>query len=291
MHPPYPGPSSHPAPCVCQHVDLEKAVRTRTVPKFDALYQPQYSDILLSTANHHWLTGDREIVNLGGGRIQGVIASMYTGIREPALARIAGDCAVPLLGHVYTPQCQIEGGPRLIGLIMEPAEKINFKDYVTLEAKEGLKNEMINLLERLHGEYGIIHGDVTPCSFMRWKGELRFVKFRASRLFNEGPENFRGERNVSYLCPNKLCEEGRPGIDFNFPTDPIEDWYALALVVYEIYTGCGPPKLDYNNYDGIHVSPRERKLPDLKLIEDETIRNWMVDIFRKGGCLINTATA
>ncbi|KAF3316024.1 hypothetical protein TWF173_002804 [Orbilia oligospora] len=171
---------------------------------------------------------------------------------------------------------------------MEPAEKINFKDYVTLEAKEGLKNEMINLLERLHEEYGIIHGNVSRRSFMRWKGELRFVNFRASRLFSEGPENFRGERNVSYLSPNKLCEERSPDIDFDFPTDPIEDWYALALVVYKIYTGCGPPKPDYSNF---HISPRERKLPDLKLIGDETTRNWMVDIFRKGGCLINTATA
>ncbi|KAF3107713.1 hypothetical protein TWF594_007849 [Orbilia oligospora] len=171
---------------------------------------------------------------------------------------------------------------------MEPTEKINFKDYVALDAKEGLKNEMINLPKRLHGEYRITHGDVTPCSFMRWKGELRFVNFRASRLFNEGSENFRGKRNVSYICPNILCERRRPGIDFNFLTDPIEDWYVLALVVYEIYTGCGPPEDDDSN---LNLSPRERDIPDLKLIEDETIRNWMVDIFRKGDYLINTATA
>ncbi|KAK6517029.1 hypothetical protein TWF506_006907 [Arthrobotrys conoides] len=212
--------------------------------------------------------------------IEGAIVLTFARIREAFFARVAGDCAVPLIGNVFIPDCHITGGPLLVGLIMEPAEHINYNDYVTLEAKERLKNEMINLLKRLHEKYEIIHGNVTPYSFMRWNGELRFTRFLGSRLFNQGAESYGGERRIFYLSPNNIQK------DF-FPADPIEDWYALALVVYEIYTGCTPPTIERTNIvDSLH----NRKMPDLRLIEDEATRNWMLDIFQKGGALIDTAT-
>ncbi|KAF3205903.1 hypothetical protein TWF106_005983 [Orbilia oligospora] len=252
----------------------------------------------------HMLMDDTEIIRKDKGDrfysmiwIDGVIVTTFARIHEAFIARVAGDCAVPLIGNVFTsptgdvptPEWQVAGKSILVGLIMEPAEFLNYNDYVTLEAKEGLKNEMINLLKRLHEKYEIIHGNVTPYSFMRWNGELRFIRFLGSRLFNEGVENYSGERNMYYLSPNNTHKEYPDNgyMKYDFPIDPIDDWYALALVVYELYAGYKPLTIEGRN---LVDSLQNRKMPDLRPIEDEATRNWMLDIFQKGGALIDTAT-
>ncbi|KAK6516624.1 hypothetical protein TWF506_006523 [Arthrobotrys conoides] len=283
MHPPYPGSWSKPQPCVCRQVDLNKAVLTRTIPPRGSQYQPQSSDIvydLLKNRENYVCISHEKDEGVLMASVTGFIIKLYTRIREATLTRIAGKCAVPVVGNLFRPQCHIVGGPRLEGIIMEPVKYINYEDYVTLEQKEELKNEMINLVKKLHKEYEMIHGDITPYSFMRWNGELRLIHFRGGRLFSEDyrntDEDF--ERTTAYLSPDKWNAFD----ESDCPRDPIEDWYALALVVYELYTGV-KPFIMTEDFKHIFKSLYQRKMPDLTLVEDEATRIWIQEILRKGG--------
>lgn len=62
------------------------------------------------------------------------------------------------------------------------------------QSRAAVRNEMVALLTRLHGFYGIIHGDVKPLKMVRCRyGSLRFCDFEparcAPRVSNDGSDD------------------------------------------------------------------------------------------------------
>jgi serine/threonine protein kinase len=149
---------------------------------------------------------------------------------EIDLLTAAGDCAITPLCHVLA---KIDGAWWRRGLIMELVTPFDFK-LVQAEERMAVKDKMVSLVERLHSsEVGIAHGDIKPDNFLRCRdGKLRLCDFNSARLLaDDEVEDREGGVSDRDLAPSRGYPDGHG------PPTIVDDSYALAVSVWELFTG------------------------------------------------------
>jgi serine/threonine protein kinase len=162
------------------------------------------------------------------------------------------------------------------GLVIELATPFDFK-LVPLEQRAVVKDEMVNLVERLHGrEFGIVHGDIKPANFLRCRdGKLRLCDFDSARLIaDKKVENWEGFVSERYLAPSRGYPEYGP------PT-VIDDEYALAISVWELFTG-----KDALIEEDMEEILKDGRTVDIDELEDDDIRAFVRKRLRDGGAKV-----
>ncbi|AEO69497.1 6d3f6960-c1a2-4980-a4af-6de61e709ec1 [Thermothielavioides terrestris] len=220
-----------------------------------------------------------EIIALGGNgyvyRCPGGFAyKQHATQREVDLMRLAGDCAVAPLSRVMD---EVDGGLVPAGLIMELATPFNFK-LVPPAERAAVKDEMVRLVERLHSsEFGIVHGDIKPANFVRCRdGRLRLCDFDSARLVaDERADGWEGLASERYLAPSR----GYP--DRYGPPTVVDDEYALAISVWELFTG-----KDALIGEDMEEVLKEGRTVDLSELEDDDVREFVRSRLRRGGAKV-----
>jgi serine/threonine protein kinase len=232
----------------------------------------------ITTEHEILLPKNLKLLGLGGS---GYVYKCPTGFaykehasqREVEFMKVAGDCSITPLARVLR---EINGVLVPEGLVMELATPSDFK-LVPPEQRVADKNEMVNLVERLHGpEIGIVHGDIKPANFLRCRdGKLRLCDFDSARLISdenvEGWEGFVSER---YVAPSR----GYP--DYGPPT-VINDEYALAISVWELFTG-----KDALSEEDMEEVLKDGRTVDIDELEDDDIRAFVRKRLRDGGAKV-----
>ncbi|KAH6640830.1 kinase-like domain-containing protein [Chaetomium tenue] len=194
--------------------------------------------------------------------------------REVDLMTAAGDCAITPLCHVLA---KIDGAWWRRGLIMELATPFDFK-LVPAKERMAVKDEMVSLVDRLHSsEIGIAHGDIKPDNFLRCHdGKLRLCDFDSAWLLGDDEvEDWEGGVSDRYLAPSR----GYP--DTHGPPTIVDDNYALAISVWELFTG-----KDALIDEDIEDALMEGKTVDLDELEDEDVRTFVWKRLRDGGAKV-----
>ncbi|KAK6512945.1 hypothetical protein TWF506_009107 [Arthrobotrys conoides] len=205
--------------------------------------------------------------------------------REIELTELAGDCSVKIYGHILKFDVGPDNESRKVGLVMEIGRSL--QDYVKQadEAeKHRIKDEMIAIVERLHKEYNMVHGDIKPQNFLICNdGKIRFCDFEAARPLTESLEIWEGleelalNKAYTYNYINKMRSQFVP------PTED-DDWYALAISIWEIFTG----KVPFEGIENEEIVSRHStgQTVDLTEVKDIETREWIRDIIQKGGALV-----
>lgn len=197
--------------------------------------------------------------------------------REVDLMAAAGDCAVAPLSLVL--RHADDGGLVPSGLVMELAAPVDFA-LVPAGERRAVMHEMVGLVERLHGgEVGIAHGDIRPASFLRCRdGRLRLCGFESARLIADGgAEGWEGRLVVSerYRAPSR---RGFPAVG---PPQVVDEEYALAVSVWELFTG-----KDVSVDGDMEQALKEGWMGDLEELEDNEVREFVRKRLRDGGAKV-----
>ncbi|KAK3292509.1 kinase-like domain-containing protein [Chaetomium fimeti] len=232
------------------------------------------------TTEHELLTPQNlEVLGVGGSgyvyRCPGDVAYKVNVTQcEVDLMMVAGDCAITPLCHVLA---KIDGAWWRRGLIMELATPFDFK-LVPAEERMAVKDEMVSLVECLHSsEVGIAHGDIKPDNFLRCRdGKLRLCDFNSARLLaDDEVEDWEGGVSDRYLAPSR----GYP--DSHGPPTIVDDNYALAISVWEVFTG-----KDALVEEDMEEALMKGKTVDLDKLEDEHVRVFVWKRLRDGGAKV-----
>lgn len=205
--------------------------------------------------------------------------------READLTEAAGgDVGMRVLSRVIWKGSRPDTGTK--ALLVEMGRRFRFGEVVGVEQRRGVVSQMFRLLERLHNERGIVHGDVKESNFV-WAadGTLRLVDFSSAR-FVEEPH---GEWNSSfvseeYITPARLERrevmraEGLVG-DIPAPT-VFDDYFALAVTLWSMYSRRKPGSRQFNR--AVIWKTDFDPFPDSEM----EIREWIKKVLRMAGCSI-----
>jgi len=231
------------------------------------------------TEDHELLRSERlRIIAMGAigyvYRCPGNFAyKQHAGQREFDLMKLAGDCSIKPVCRVVR---LIQGVSVMDGMVMELATPFDFK-AVSPQDRAMVKDEMIGLLSRLHDEYGIIHGDIKPSNFLRCRdGKLRLCDFEAARrIGGEDVEEWESGVSERYIAPNR-------GFPDRFPPPTVQDdWYALAISLWELYTG-RDAMIDQDMEELL----QEGKTVDVTAVQDDEVRAYICTFLRAGGARV-----
>ncbi|KAK0649801.1 kinase-like domain-containing protein, partial [Cercophora newfieldiana] len=180
-------------------------------------------------------------------------------------------------------------------IIMELGRKFKSRE-VPPENRRAVVVEMFRLLERLHNDAGIVHGDVKEGNFLWGRdGKLRIVDFSSARFITEGKagwnESFATE---AYFSPARMRKReearrerersgrgDRNGVVLGeggvVPAPTVfDDYYALAVTLWGMYSGKRPGKRQFNQ--------KTIWRTDLAEVEDDMVRAWIKKVFKMAGC-------
>lgn len=273
-----PGPKSEGAAPLLPEENEIRAANEKISPALPGV--PSLGLLPIITTEHEILTTHNlTVLGVGGSgyvyRCPGDLAYKVNVIQsEVDLLTAAGDCAITPLCHVLD---KIEGAWWRRGLIMELATPFDFK-LVPAEERMAVKDEMVSLVDRLHSsEIGIAHGDIKPDNFLRCRdGKLRLCDFNSARLLDDDEvEDWEGGVSDRYLAPSR----GYP--DSHGPPTIVDDNYALAISVWELFTG-----KDALIDEDIEEALKEGKTVDLDELEDEHVRAFVWKRLRDGGARV-----
>lgn len=202
---------------------------------------------------------------------------------EFELMKAASDCAVAPLSRVL--DTSNSGRVFTSGIITELGTPFDIMS-VPRDRRTGVKDEMVALLTRLHRVHGMIHGDVKPVNMIRCRdGSLRFCDFDSARRIEDDASKWEGFGTPRYYAPSR-------GYPFQHEA-PIEadDWYAMAISVWELYTGKrafhdGIPEEDEDAVPDMEAVLAQKGTVDVTAVDDENVREWMTGILRQGGANI-----
>ncbi|KAK0724627.1 kinase-like domain-containing protein [Lasiosphaeris hirsuta] len=210
----------------------------------------------------------------------GCAYKMHASRHEFDMMRAAGDCSVRPLSRVL--RRTKTGQIRQRGILMELATPFDVQAVAPCD-RGAVKDEMVALVDRLHDEYNMVHGDIKPANLVRHRdGTLRFCDFDNARRTiphdGEQPWDFAGHTS-RYLSPRRrLGHESPPTKD--------DDRYALAASLWELYTGEDPPA---HEDDWTVVGPR--KPMDLAAVADDDAREYIRLIFEQHSARVATRGA
>ncbi|KAK3385697.1 hypothetical protein B0H63DRAFT_376450, partial [Podospora didyma] len=135
--------------------------------------------------------------------------------------------------------------------------------------------DMFLLIEKLHigsgagRGRGIVHGDVKESNFVWGRdGRLRFVDFSSARFVDESPDQWNSTYSTeTYFTPHRM----------HVPAPTVfDDYYALAITLWSMYTGKAPKARQFNQ--------RNIRRSDLLEVDDEMVRAWIRKVFKMAGC-------
>ncbi|EAQ86598.1 predicted protein [Chaetomium globosum CBS 148.51] len=245
------------------------------LPRVPSLGLPQ----TITTGHGMLIPQHLEVLGVGGSsyvyKCHGDLAyKVNVTEREVDLMTAAGDCAITPLCHVLA---KIDGAWWRRGLIMELATPFDFK-LVPAKERMAVKDEMVGLVERLHSSgIGIANGDIKPDNFLRCRGgKLRLCDFDSARLLTDDEvEDWEGGVSDRYLAPSRRYPETHG------PPTVVDDNYALAISVWELFTG-KDALIDEDMEDAL----MEGKTVDLDELEDEDVRTFVWKRLRDGGAKV-----
>ncbi|KAF3129490.1 hypothetical protein TWF594_010955 [Orbilia oligospora] len=150
----------------------------------------------------------------------------------------------------------------------------SIKEITDKSEKHRTKAEMIAVVERLHTKYNMVHGDIKPANFVICKGnEIRLCDFESARPADESSQIWEHLMDESII--------GGATEQMTMPPTKADDLYALAISVWELYTGKVP-------FEGIESGEEIRshhstgQTVDLTEVQDDETREWI----RGGGALV-----
>lgn len=162
------------------------------------------------------------------------------------------------------------------GIIMELGSPLELKRITSPSERRSVKDEMISLVTRLHAK-GIAHGDIRASNFL-WAqdGTLRLCDFDTAFYLDGRPQEWEGGCSPQYVSPNR----GYP--DYKLPSIE-DDMYALAVTVWELYTGQTAMEKEYDDLEDL--IPRGYAV-DVNAVEDLEVRSWIKELLVAGGARI-----
>lgn len=162
------------------------------------------------------------------------------------------------------------------GIIMELGSPLELKRITSPSERRRVKDEMVSLVTRLHAK-GIAHGDIRASNFL-WAqdGTLRLCDFDTAFYLDGRPQEWEGGCSPQYVSPNR----GYP--DYKLPSIE-DDMYALAVTVWELYTGRTAMEKEYDDLEDL--IPRGYAV-DVNAVEDLEVRSWIKELLVAGGAWI-----
>lgn len=145
--------------------------------------------------------------------------------------------------------------------------------------------EMFMLVQTLHDKHGIVHGDIKPSNFL-WgmDGRLKLADFSSARFIEEEAESWNSSYVTErYLTPERMrqregtaVEQGGNGTERTPPPKVFDDYYALGVTLWSLFTGREPVNRQFNQ--------RNIRRLDLVEVSDDLVRRWIWKVFKMGGC-------
>ncbi|EGX49377.1 hypothetical protein AOL_s00078g410 [Orbilia oligospora ATCC 24927] len=208
--------------------------------------------------------------------------------REGELLERARPYAVAVIGRVFALN-EENRQPFCVGLVLErgkPLDTLLHTDgYTSMAQKNTLAVKMILLILKLHKERKMVHGDIKPSNVVMTDGELKLIDFDSGlpvdeKMEEEEEEEWQMKGTPMYESPNR--HHGTH--EYKAPVVEMDDLYALALTVYQIYVPGQP--FDFEASGGMFgPNPilEKRGFPDLSKVGSKGVQAWMRKIFVKGG--------
>ncbi len=195
--------------------------------------------------------------------------------REYDLMKKAGPCSVRPIGRVMM-RDKRSGNAVVTGIIMDMAVPFDYR-LVSIQQRDGLAREMINLTQKLHSSQYLIHGDIKPENMLIRRSDFRlvFCDFAESRTNDEDPNLWTGASTTNYLAPHR---------DPNKAPTFGDDLYALGLSIWQLYSGRKP----FANLGRDHILEllKRRKTVGLGVITDGPIRKIVAQYLSMGGAIV-----
>jgi len=140
--------------------------------------------------------------------------------KEISMMKQADGLSIPVVGVVID-------GTIVDGYIMPLASPIPTAIPVTL--KKNIMRQMLDLIEELHGR-GILHGDLKLSNFL-WTSEdhVRLCDFEEAQYV--GSEHVPKNPTLGYRPPWRVAADDEPPLSLD------DEYYALGLAVWELFTG------------------------------------------------------
>ncbi|KAI4527215.1 hypothetical protein K525DRAFT_187134 [Schizophyllum commune Loenen D] len=198
----------------------------------------------------------------------------------------AEDCAVPIVGRVF------DDGT-MVGYVMPLETPIDPAAIAAKDERLAIIHDLCRLVERLH-ERGIVHGDLKCQNLVRCAGgTLRFIDFDCASRVGDG--YVATQATAEFISQRRMLRHG-------FNPEPLtlaEDYHALALTIFELYTGqdnfygFGPPSTeDYEEWSSVCCDAIVVGMPpDVSRIDDVDIAQLHMTYFNRGPPRILTSAS
>lgn len=144
--------------------------------------------------------------------------------------------------------------------------------------------EMFLLVQTLHDQHGIVHGDIKLSNFLWGRdGRLKLADFSSARFIEENPDSWNSSYVTEpYLTPDRMRQREESAVDGvnrtgRTPAPKVfDDYYALGITLWSIFTGKKPVNHQFNQ--------RNIRRLDLAEVNDDLVRRWIRKVFKMAGC-------
>ncbi|KAL1722825.1 kinase-like domain-containing protein [Schizophyllum commune] len=207
-------------------------------------------------------------------------------LRQMQICIQAEDCAVPIVGRVFD-----DGA--MVGYVMPLEIPLDPASIATKDERLAIIHKLCDLVERLH-QRGIVHGDLKCQNLVRCAdGSLRLIDFDCASRVGDGFVDT--QATAELISQRRMLRHG-------FNPEPLtlaEDCHALALTIFELYTGqdnfyrFGPPSTeDYEEWSSICCDAIVVGMPpDVSRIDDVDIAQLIMTYFNRGPPRILTSAS
>ncbi|KAM7198736.1 Protein kinase-like domain containing protein [Naviculisporaceae sp. PSN 640] len=212
---------------------------------------------------------------------ESLVYKLLVSQREYLLMDAAGPLTLRPLTRVLwkdTNQNRLKGivEGRTKAVIMEFGKKFRPSDIPPHKLRN-VVIDMLMLVQMLHNQCGIVHGDIKPSNFL-WgrEGRLKIAGFNSARFIEEDPDLWSDEHvSEAFLTPERM--RTREGKVKRTPAPKVfDDYYALGITLWWVYTGKSPANGQFNR--------RDIRKSDLGEVPDELVRRWIRKVFKMAGC-------
>uniref|UniRef100_D8PXE4 Protein kinase domain-containing protein n=1 Tax=Schizophyllum commune (strain H4-8 / FGSC 9210) TaxID=578458 RepID=D8PXE4_SCHCM len=207
-------------------------------------------------------------------------------LRQMQICIQAEDCAVPIVGRVFD-----DGA--MVGYVMPLETPLDPASIATKDERLAIIHELCDLVERLH-QKDIVHGDLKCQNLVRCaNGFLRFIDFDCASRVGDG--YVATQATAEFISQRRMLRHG-------FNPEPLtlaEDYHALALTIFELYTGqdnfyrFGPLSAeDYEEWSSVCCDAVVVGMPpDVSRIDDADIAQLIMSYFNRAPPRILTSSS
>ncbi|KAK3689391.1 kinase-like domain-containing protein [Podospora appendiculata] len=196
--------------------------------------------------------------------------------READLMEAAGDLTLQPRTRVIWKGSRPATGTKAI--IMEYGKRFKPRD-IPSNRKRNVVLEMFVLVEKLHGQRGIIHGDIKQSNFLWGRdGCLKLADFGSARFIEETPDSWNSSyATEAYFTPERMRKRDEQGNSGMIPAPTVfDDYYALAVTLWSFFTGKTPEDGQFNQ--------KNIKKANVAEVDDDLVRRWIRKVCRMAGC-------